>query len=209
MRRPGYVEDRKCNETHYPDICLFKETKPGHHEITCNAEICGTSDVEIGSTDPYMGIITKWSPYSRKLLTATVQKAVETNRKNGFGYLFIRCGNILQSLIFPPILKKVKDGTERSNINVNVIVLDSIARPHFYRILPRSVAALRKIAQDQEIRVTALDFELYQSVGQATFDNMRPFFSGIIKGERYDDLFTAIKNHMTVGKTFPDNVPLI
>ena len=43
---------------------------------------------------------------------------------------------------------------------------------------------LRRIAQDPDIKATALDFELLQSVGQQTFDNMRPFFSGVIKGKR-------------------------
>ena len=28
-----------------------------------------------------------------------------------------------------------------------------------------------------------MDFELFQSVGQQTFDNLRPFFSGVMKGE--------------------------
>lgn len=130
-----------------------------------------------------MGKVTDWFPVSKENITLAVQDAVETNRKNEFGFLYIRCGDILQSLTFPPILKKADKGSVRSKINVNVIVLDSIARPHFYRILPRSVAALRRIARDPRIKVTALDFELFQSVGQQTFDNMRPFFSGIIKGE--------------------------
>ena len=130
-----------------------------------------------------MGKVTEWTLLSKEKLTLTVQEAVESNRKNGFGFLYIRCGDILQSLTFPPILKKEENDNERSNINVNVIVLDSVARPHFYRILPRSVAVLRMIAQDPEIKVTALDFELFQSFGQHTFDNMRPFFSGVIKGE--------------------------
>ena len=43
---------------------------------------------------------------------------------------------------------------------------------------------LRRIAQDPDVKATALDFELLQSVGQQTFDNMRPFFSGVIKGKR-------------------------
>lgn len=181
--RPGHVEDRKCDETRYPDICSFEETKPGYHELLCNAEVCGSSDVEMGSVNSEMGKVTQWTPVSNETITTAVEEAVKTNRENGFGFLYIRCGDILQSLTFPPILQKAENGSERSNINVNVIVLDSIARPHFYRILPRSVAALRKIAQDPEIKVTALDFELFQSVGQQTFDNMRPFFSGVIKGE--------------------------
>ena len=28
-----------------------------------------------------------------------------------------------------------------------------------------------------------MDFELFQSVGQHTFDNLRPFFSGVMIGE--------------------------
>ena len=139
--------------------------------------------VEIGSVDPEMGKVTDWLSVLKNNFTVNVQEAVEKNRNNGFGFLYIRCGDILQSLIFPPILKREEDGSSRSNINVNVIVLDSIARPHFYRILARSVAVLRKIAQDPEIKVTALDFELLQSIGEHTFDNMRPFFSGVIKGE--------------------------
>ena len=182
--RPGRVEDRKCKETRYPDICLFEETKPGYHKLFCNAEVCGSSVAEIGSVDPDLGKVTDWLPLLKKNFTVNMQEAVEENRNNGFGFLYIRCGDILQSLIFPPILKREENGNNRSNINVNVIVLDSIARPHFYRILPRSVSALRKIAQDPEIKVTALDFELLQSVGEHTFDNIRPFFSGVIKGKR-------------------------
>ena len=182
-KHPGHVKDRKCDETRYRDVCSFKKTKQGHQQLSCDAGVCKTFDVQMGSTNPKMGIITKWTSLPVETLTATVQKAVDRNRKNVFDYLFIRCGSIFQSLIFPPKLQKVKDGWRRRNINVNVIVLDSVARPHFYRILRRSVAALRKTVQDPKIKATALDFELFQSVGQQTFDNMRPFISGVIKGE--------------------------
>ena len=131
-----------------------------------------------------MGKVTDWIPTSKETITGTVQEAVETNQKNGFGFLYIKCGDILQSLIFPPILKKGENDSDRNNINVNVVVLDSVARLHFYRILPRSVAVLCRIAQDPNIKATALDSELFQGVGQQTFDNMRPFFPGVIKGKR-------------------------
>ena len=182
--RPGHIEHRKCDETRHPDICSFKETKSGNHRLLCNAEVCGSSNITIGSLNAAMGKVTDWIPTSKETITGTVQEAVETNQKNGFGFLYIKCGDILQSLIFPPILKKAENDSERNNINVNVVVLDSVARPHFYRILPRSVGVLRRIAQDPDIKATALDFELFQSVGQQTFDNMRPFFSGVIKGKR-------------------------
>ena len=132
-----------------------------------------------------MGKVTDWIPTSKETITGTVQEAVKTNQKNGFCFLYIKCGNVLQSLIFPPILKKTENDSERNNINVNMVVLDSVARPHFYRILPRSVAVLRAIAQDPDVKATVLDFELFQSVGQHSFDNLRPLFSGVIKGKRY------------------------
>ena len=112
-----------------------------------------------------------------------MKEAVKTNRKNGFGFLFIKCGDIFQVLSFPPKLEKNQDGGNRSTININIITLDSISRPHFYRILPRASTALRKILLDPNIKATAMDFELFQSVGQHTFDNLRPFFSGVMIGE--------------------------
>ena len=177
------MEERSCDEVNYPDICSFQVTKSGYNKLSCDAKVCGSSDVKMGSFNPNMGKISEWTPLSKKNITETVQKAVETNRKNGFGFLFIKCGDVLQVLTFPPIFQKVENGGNRKNINVNVISLDSISRPHFYRILPRAVEALRKISNDPNIKATALDFELFQSVGEQTFDSLRPFFSGVIKGK--------------------------
>ena len=115
---------------------------------------------------------------------AKVQESVETNLERGFSFLFLRCGSIFQVLTFPLVLKKVEEGKSKGGININVIMLDSISRPHFYRILPRAVESFRKIVQDTNIKATVLDFELVQSIGQQTFENLRPFFSGVLKGER-------------------------
>ena len=136
-----------------------------------------------------MGKITNWEVSTKEIITATVEEAMKTNRKNGFGFLFIKCEDILQVLTFPPRLTKIENGNNRSRININIITLDSISRPHFYRILPRASAALRKILHDPQINATAMDFELFQSVGQQTFDNLRPFFSGEIKSELCNNLF--------------------
>ena len=61
-------------------------------------------------------------------------------------------------------------------------MLDSISRPHFYRTMRKATEALKKISEDPTIKATALDFELVQSIGQQTFENLRPFFSGVLKG---------------------------
>ena len=127
--------------------------------------------------------VSDWKPLPNDTITANVQEAVKTNLERGFSFLFLRCGKNFQVLTFPPILEKVVEGKNKSRININVIMLDSISRPHFYRIMPRAVEALRKIVQDPNIKATALDFELAQSIGQQTFENLRPFFSGVLKGE--------------------------
>lgn len=138
----------------------------------------------MASVDPQMGkSVTNWNTLSKDRLAASVQEAMKTNQERGFDFLFLRCGSNLQVFSFPPIFKKVEDGKTRNNINVNVIMLDSISRPHFYRTMPRVVGAFKKINEDANIKARALDFELDQSIGQQTFENIRPFFSGVLKGE--------------------------
>lgn len=188
--QPGGVEDRKCSGTRYPDICSYQQTDSGEINVSCDAKVCGSSDIQMASVDPQMGkSVTNWNTLSKDRLTASVQEAVKTNQERGFDFLFLRCGSNLQVFSFPPIFKKVEDGKTRNNINVNVIMLDSISRPHFYRTMPRVVGAFKKINEDANIKAWALDFELDQSIGQQTFENIRPFFSGVLKGE-YKSFFT-------------------
>lgn len=182
--QPGRVEDRKCSGTRHPDICSYQRTDSGEINVSCDAKVCGSSDIQMASVDPQMGkSVTNWNTLSKDRLAASVQEAVKTNQERGFDFLFLRCGSNLQVFSFPPIFKKVEDGKTRNNINVNVIMLDSISRPHFYRTMPRVVGAFKKINEDANIKARALDFELDQSIGQQTFENIRPFFSGVLKGE--------------------------
>lgn len=188
--QPGHVDDRKCDETHYPDICSFQVTESGHHKLSCDAKVCGWwCNFKIASVNPEMGkAVREWKTLHKNNLIAEVQEAVKTNLEKGFSFLFLRCdcifGSIFQTLTFLPKLKKIEDEKSKRDIDINVIMLDSISRPHFYRIMPRAVEALRKIVQDPNIKATALDFELVQSIGQQTFENLRPFFSGVLKGKR-------------------------
>lgn len=180
----GHTENRKCDDTHYPDICAFGKTESGDQTLSCDPKVCGLSAIEIASVDPEMGkAVTDWRLLSKEQIDLAVQKAVKTNLEKGFSFLFLRCGGIFQVLSFPPVLKKVDGGKKRTKINLNVILLDSISRPHFYRILPRAVEALQNISHDPKIKATTLDFELVQSTGQQTFENVRPFFCGVLEGE--------------------------
>ena len=46
---------------------------------------------------------------------------------------------------------------------MNVIVLESITRLHFYQILPKALEALCKTLQDPNIKAIAMDLEFFQS----------------------------------------------
>lgn len=176
-------EERRCDDVHFPDICAFYVSKFGEHKLSCDSKVCGSSRVQMGCINPNMGKISEWTDLSKETIVITMEKAVETSRKNGFGFLFLRCGNILQVLTFPPVLQEVEGGDNRKQISVNVISMDSLSRPHFYRSLPRAVEALRKIRNNFKISATALDFQNFQAIGEQTFDNLRPFFCGVVKGK--------------------------
>ena len=152
------------------------------YKLQCDIKVCGGDTLTIGSVNPEQGIVTDWQsvqPFS----TDMVLEYVKRNAANGFDFCFMKCGSIFQALAFPPVVKEGNSAEKRKRININVVVLDSIARQHFYRVLPKSVAALSKIVYDESIPATALDFELFQAISQHTFDNIRPFFSGIVKGK--------------------------
>ncbi|KAJ7389015.1 ligand-gated sodium channel [Desmophyllum pertusum] len=169
--QPGRVENRTCDETHYPDICSFQVTESDDNKLSCDAKVCGSSDAQIASVNPEMGkAVSDWKPLPKDTMTATVKEAIKTNLEKGFSFLFIRCGSIFQALTFPPILKKVEDGKKRS---------DRIS----IETLPRAVEAFKKINEDPNIKATAMDFELVQSIGQQTFENLRPFFSSVLKDD--------------------------
>ena len=180
---PGYVEDRKCDEVNYPDICHFlKEVNGSRYKLSCDKKVCGGNTLTIGSINKEQGIITNWEvvqPFS----VDKVLEYVKRNAAAGFDFCFMKCGSIFQALVFPPVVKAKNIVSKQNKININIVVLDSIARQHFYRTMPKSVAALRKITYDESIPATALDFELFQAISQHTFDNIRPLFSGIVRGK--------------------------
>ncbi|XP_022808588.1 uncharacterized protein LOC111345563 [Stylophora pistillata] len=154
------------------------------HIVSCDVKVCGSSEIQVASVNPQLGkAVDDWETLPKDNLSYKVQEAVKTNLEKGFTFLFLRCGYIYQALSFPPILEENENAKGRSAINVNIIMLDSVSRPHFYRIMPKATKALPKIKEDSTIMATFLDFELVQSIGQQTFENLRPFFSGVLKDD--------------------------
>jgi len=67
----------------------------------------------------------------------------------------------------------------KNTINVNIILLDSVSRPHFYRSLPKTVETFRKLAEmPNNASASVFDFELFQAVHGHTAHNEHAFFTG-------------------------------
>ena len=179
---PGYVEHRICDDPRHTTICQFVRANVTSHKLVCNPQVCQGIPVAVGSLNPQQGRVTNWSEIE-PFHTNKVLKKVEFNIQLGFEFCFMKCGTILQVLVFPPLLIKNSTFKPRNRVNFNIVVLDSTSRPHFYRMLPKSVAALRAIVYDESVPSTALDFEMFQAISQHTFDNIRPLFSGIVRGK--------------------------
>jgi hypothetical protein len=174
------IEEKKCTPIPTSDICWFTETTPA--KLVCSLDFCEDSRIYMARIDPRYGVVRKWeaiSPFSTENALEFVKKSLD----QGETFCYIKCAGFIRVIIFPPkvLVNRTVESTKK--INVNIIVLDSISRSHFYRVMRKSATALREIAKDETIPATALDFELFQSISMHTFDNIRPLFSGVIKGK--------------------------
>ncbi len=62
--------------------------------------------------------------------------------------------------------------------NINIVVLDSLSRSHFLRVLPKTVSEFQRINAAEKIKMKILDFELFQSIAPFTFPNVESFMAG-------------------------------
>ncbi|XP_032241463.2 uncharacterized protein LOC5515742 [Nematostella vectensis] len=163
--------------------------------IRCDVSPCGGNPVFVIGVDPKYGILEgrdKWRSVKKaKHLELFLKDYIKSSTQNGFNFCYLRCKSrkVEQLLMFPPLIaaREAHPG-EASLFNVNIIMLDSVSRAHFYRSLPSTVAMLRGIRQDTTLDTTVLDFELFQGMADFTFHNIRAFMTG-----RTDKLYKAHK----------------
>ena len=112
---------------------------------------------------------------------------IKTDEKHGnFGFCFLRC--ILedatparQLLLLPMNTSQLACKNKKScndAISINIIWLDSTSHSHFYRSMPKSVAAFRKIKSNKDAYV--FNYNLMQSMAGGTYVNTIAFTSGRI-----------------------------
>ena len=146
----------------------------------CDWSICHKQKLFIKEMNPSNGKIVSWEYFPND---TKIEEIVHRSIKNGFNFVFLQCGSLKQVLVLP---KKLWLSPRRyqvdKKININIVVIDSVSRPHFYRSMPKTVEAFRQVVYNDSIPATVLDFELLQSMSQHTTDNCKPLYSGVTTG---------------------------
>lgn len=173
-------------------ICRFVRGK-----FKCNVKNCGRhySDfVYIHIFNTKTGETTAFAvgSESNERLETVLARAADQTIRNGFNFLFVSCGDDVQKtqllLLSKDMLKANKNDNKTSRnikstrnkiknkININIVLIDSLSRAHFYRSLKKTVNVFKKFNLGSNVEV--LDFELYQALHGHTNANTYALFTG-------------------------------
>lgn len=215
------IESSHCTRQYVSQVlyklCAFKKNVQRSidykYGVTCKIDKCKGSAIYVSSFDDATGLMTSFEKANLAYKSEELQEIIirmyqNTNKTFCVVSCYFHGGFIRQLLVFPPRVKKksysdvnkyfgIHGGKEK--ININIVVLDSVSRQHFYRQLPRSVSVLSAIRSNQSQRMSpsgsvnerkktlVLDYELFQSLAPRTFPNMRAMFSGDVDVDADDE----------------------
>ena len=98
-------------------------------------------------------------------------------------FLFIQCirepnyPSRTQLIILPARPKKQKQ-MRGNKLNINIVLLDSLSRAHFYRSLPVVIEMFNDINKGIVSNAEIIDYELFQSVHGHSAENFHALFTG-------------------------------
>lgn len=182
----------RCEEPTEKDLCTitdkYRSNINAQVKVRCDIGRCG-NPVYVLSLDPETGQLEeqgKWQKFASKTeIEGKLPSVIVQNSQNGYNFCFVQCVWNNTSLVirtvlsFPPVLGVTNShGPKPVNLDINVVVLNSVSRAHFYRSLPETVATIRNIVYDNSITASALDFEFLQSFGPAMTSDLRIQLSG-------------------------------
>ena len=184
----------RCNHQTEKDLCTiadkWRSSVDAKVKIRCDVRRCGKNPVYVASIDLATGQLEeelKWQTFASKTdIEGNLPSVIIQHSQNGFNFCIVQClrnntSQIIKTVLsFPPVLEvsNMAHAPRPAGLNLNVVVLSSVSRPHFYRSLPETVTTLRNIVYDNSKTATALDFELFQSLGPDTEQNLRILLSG-------------------------------
>ena len=186
-----------CPELPY-ELCTIEENEPVSStdtfqslKVHCDISLCDVSkpmfievmdstsgemikhDIPIGANDSAVESIV--------LQHAKISRAADLN------FLFLDCVGLFtrvkisQLLTFLPALPRSKNETQK--VNVNVFLIDSLSRAHFYRSLPNTVKYLKTVNADPNFPAHVFDYELFQALHGHTHQSEHALFTGSLYPE--------------------------
>lgn len=192
-----------CHDQKEPpyQLCRVSEIHDGVRqsapEVKCDISAClKTADIRLLIVDPSDGNYLQMDlpgTISNNDIEDVIKEAIKKTQSNGFNFMFIDCTGrkhrkkISQLLTFlpPKEIFTPKGEAFGNKVNVNIVLLDSISRPHFYRSLPKTVSYLREKSADPSFNAHIFDFELFQSIHGHTHENEHALFGGSLYPENF------------------------
>ena len=185
-----YDSSNTCKRNQSLEICKFDKRK----KLTCAKSYCGKEPVLIHVMGPKSGKTTVVNKRYKtdEELTNVVLKYAEQSVGNGFLFLFLSCGKyenktqllILENYLFPKP-KLASNALTKRKININLVMIDSVSRAHFYRSLQKTTKTLSEINLMSDTEV--LDFEKYQAIHGHSMENSRVLFTGDVFPSNYTE----------------------
>ncbi|XP_044133581.1 uncharacterized protein LOC122926269 [Bufo gargarizans] len=183
--------DIKSFYSHSQSVVTVKLLNPKNPYVVCHHDICrNLSYVSIGLYSPKMGKYVWHNLKSTKELEIFINSKLLVDYQLQFpnnGFCVIQCtdtagGYVSQLLILPPVLHtrcKLKDiPSARSLLNINILLIDSVSRHHFYRSLPRTIEEFRHLNEEYFTSGHVFDYELLQGIKSRTFESLQALFGG-------------------------------
>lgn len=163
--------------------------------VECDNSICieqnKSESIQVFNVNPSNGAITEARVF---LTTADLQAAlkdiIKENIKQKFHFVILRCtskANDTKTRIsqLVPIDPRLTIRTNASKLrdpnllNVNILLLDSVSRAHFYRSLPKTIELFKQWRNNTpSVPAKVFDFELFQAVEGHTKENTHALFNG-------------------------------
>ncbi|XP_078380443.1 uncharacterized protein LOC144663392 [Oculina patagonica] len=183
------------------EICSFV-TETFHKrtllKAKCNRRVCErlVSKIErkfmtfgVYSIDPEDGVLKSVGNFTTiSELETQLPRIALLSARNKFNFVFVKCFIVArkkslasQLVPVPPRVttQEARKPRPKNTVNVNIVLLDSVSRSHFYRSLPKTVKTLRSLAGRSDVAPARVyDFELFQAVHGHTTHNEHAMFTG-------------------------------
>lgn len=194
---------KTCGFSRKVEICTITTTNMTHFQYKCSMNDCIKYNKKLviiktfSSKEEELEI--RLSSKNIKEIQKLIPLAAKESTYEGFNFLFLQCANeeeniepyetIGQLLLLPPTklvsTKEKRTHKYSEDFNVNIVLLDSVSRSHFYRSLPHTIEKINYVNKNSDTEI--LDFELFQSIHGHTVENLHALFTGQLFPKQWSD----------------------